>query len=507
MGEHDRQPGSWRGYTAHFRHSRCPSYVFLGLALFLSGCGSVALKHSFENYSDTYAGTQNRQMLLNLARLSYREPIYFFQLTNINASYTFTGTAALGDIHERGLTNLTTPGAAEGPTTNFRQASATLGGTATQNPVFDLVPLGGDKFAAQLLAPIKPEIFYELFEEGWPVDLLMRVLIERIELVEPDTAHPKSPSAGNGEYLEIMVNDPLESESGHYDRFLRACALARMFQQKGILYLDISDSFEPLAANAVFPYPPTDDQLLNAERQNLVWKQVPDDKALIQPQDTPEKVSDTKSQGGGEREHPSAELTAGNWQLGKSTKQTLFKLNQEALVEAQSEIASNPEFAGNDNLMEKFQSVAVNGIGVADTVTAKGSYNVRLIMRSLLGAMVALANEQSNYDRFRVSESDLNPVPKFEDHPALMLNWPVTDSDHVYAFGSPAADAPVASLSYRSKFYSVEDRPDFVTDKSLRTDPSLATWNRDVFRLVVQLSFQVTADPSAFALPSLLQSH
>ena len=41
-------------------------------------------------------------------------------------------------------------------------------------------PLGGDKFASQLLAPIKPEIFYELVEEGWPIDLLMRVLIERI---------------------------------------------------------------------------------------------------------------------------------------------------------------------------------------------------------------------------------------------------------------------------------------------------------------------------------------
>jgi hypothetical protein len=505
MCELDPQPRGWRDGAAHFGGSRCSRYCILGLAFFLSGCGSVALKHSFENYSDTYAGTQNRQMLLNLARLSYREPIYFFQLTNINASYTFTGTAALGDIHERGLTNLTGPGAAEGPTTNFRQASATLGGTATQNPVFDLVPLGGDKFAAQLLAPIKPEIFYELFEEGWPVDLLMRVLIERIELVEPDTSHPKGP--GNGEYLEIMVNDPLESESGHYDRFLRACALARTFQQKGILYLDISDSFEPLAANAVFPYPPTDQQLLSAERERLVWKQVPDDKTLVQPQDTPEKASDTKAQGGAEREHPSAELSAGNWQLGKSTKQTLFKLNQEALAEAQTEIASNPEFAGNDNLMQKFQSVAVNGIGVADTVTAKGSYNVRLIMRSLLGAMLALANEQTNYSSFKNSESDLNPVPKFEDHPALMLNWPAADTNDVYHLLSTRADAPVASLSYRDKLYSVEDRPGFVSDNSERIDPSLATWNRDVFRLVVQLSFQVTADPSSFALPSLLQSH
>jgi hypothetical protein len=128
-------------------------------------------------------------------------------------------------------------------------------------------------------------------------------------------------------------------------------------------------------------------------------------------------------------------------------------------------------------------------------------------MRSLLGAMLALSNEQSSYNHFKVSESDLNPVPRFEDHPALMLNWPTKDPDEVYGFGSPPADAPVASLSYRSKFYSVEDRPDFVTDNSLRMDPSLATWNRDVFRLVVQLSFQVTADPSAFALPSLLQSH
>src|SRR5580658_9048096 len=100
------QPARSAQLPAHFGRPRLPRLLFLGaIVLLVSGCGSVALKRSFDNYSNTYAETQNQQMLENLARLSNREPIYFFQLAQISAGYTFTETAGVGDTHERGLTN------------------------------------------------------------------------------------------------------------------------------------------------------------------------------------------------------------------------------------------------------------------------------------------------------------------------------------------------------------------------------------------------------------------
>jgi hypothetical protein len=581
----------------------------------------VALKRSFDNYSNTYAETQNEQMLENLARLSRREPIYFFQLAQISAGYTFTETAGVGDTHERGLTNTASTPAnfAEGPMTNFRQANATLGATATHNPIFTLVPLGGDKFAAQLLAPIKPEIFYELYEEGWPVDLLMRVLIERIELVNESPGKQASSSKGTGEGLELLVNDPLECDGGHYDRFLRACALAREFQKRGILYLDISDRFEPLAKNSVFPYAPTDQQQLSANKDGLLWKQTPDADDLSGSKNPPliKDVGDSiepTARGGAEPktppEHGSQELALGNWQLGKNVRQTLFKLNQQGLVEASKDLAQpGSVFLGSDDLTGKFRLVLANGIGVTDTETSKGSYHVRLVMRSLLGAMLALANEQNTYpafDAFRNSpatqevvarvraleaeiariedeaglkddaqrgdladkivalheymdeagdatgtsplavaasaeiksrsaeiekiESDagftdadkrqqlaeaivslhrdvektVDQVPKSEDHPVLTLNWPATGSANNTKDVDPKTI--VASVTYKRQLYVVGDHSGLFLGNNGQIDPILDTWNRDVFRLLVQLSLQVTADPSTFALPSLLQS-
>jgi hypothetical protein len=634
----------------------------LGSALVLaSGCGTIALKQSFDNYSDTYAETQNRQMLENLARLSNREPIYFFQLAQISAGYTFTETASIGDTHERGLTNSPLKNAAgptgstgadsfasvvEGPMTNFRNANASIGGTAVHNPIFTLVPLGGDKFAAQLLAPIKPQIFYELFEEGWPIDLLMRVLIQRIELVNVSPTRQASTSKGAGEALEILINNPLECNGGHYDRFLRACALSREFQKRGILYLDISDKFEPLSKNTVFPYPPTDQQQLSAEKEGLVWKQVPEaedidplaDKAIItDPEKSiePPQKEGSDSRGAAPREHGSQELATGNWRLGKSSQQSLFKLNQLGLLEASQELGLADDgkdtgqnasvFAGNDGLAGKFKLVLASGIGVTDAETSKSTYHVRLVMRSLLGSMLALANEQTNYKVFDIYrntqemhdrlerikalkleiqgiegpekpmdaqtsqllavaivthdtavqekaeigtpppdakadvkaaakavddqiasatadieriegaahltdeakkrqladdivvlqgyiDKGVDNVPMSEDHPVLTLTWPATGTLKWPATKPPPTpmdfdpDTKVASVGYNKQHYIVADHKGLFVDNQGLDDPILDTWNRDVFRLLVQLSLQVTADPSTFALPSLLQS-
>jgi len=106
----------------------------------------------------------------------------------------------------------------------------------------------------------------------------------------------------------------------------------------------------------------------------------------------------------------------------------------------------------------------------------------------------------------------VDSVPAFEDHPVLIMNWPATFS--VRASAPPQSDSPPADVNYTLDPKSVVTSASYsnrgsysIGDPLNPVDPSLATWNRDVFRLLVQLSLQVTADPSSFALPSLLQSH
>lgn len=508
------------GGRATVRYAFCG---FIGIAAGLfSGCGTTALRHSFNNYSDVYAETQNRQMLLNLARLHEREPVYFFQLTQITAGYTFTEQlASLQDLNSVGPT----PTAAN----NVHTVSGTLGATATHNPTFTLIPLAGDKFAQQMLAPIKPQVFYELFEEGWPLDLLMRVLIERIELEVP-------PPEGKG--LTILENNPnqwtdggasdkvnvvQDGPKGYYDRFLRACALAREFQEHGLIYLAEEKSYQsegPASLNE-----PDAEKIEHAVLGGLVWRNAGD------------KASDPAEghgapAGGGKAETGPKPERKNGWQLCKVSAKTFFRLASipgkdgqpapaemtKALMDA---LKGKPCYTGCDQPVDLFAAVVMKGFDVTDDTargrstdgtaegrSTKAPLQVRLVMRSLMGAMAALASEQERFRVFsaRFAEEQQKHQAQWQDHsnPKDPANWaPLPDSENhpvlelIYT-GKGALGRPVVQLDYAGRHFAIADP----------ISPTVGppqTWNRDVFRLLIQLSFLATVDPSAFASPSLIQ--
>lgn len=508
---------------------RCGVCGFIGVAAGLfSGCGTT-LRQSFNNYSDVYTETQNRQMLLNLARLHEREPAFFFQLTQITSSYTFNESLGLSDLKSVGLPASTTA--------NLHTASGNLGETATHNPIFTLIPLAGDKFAQQMLAPIKPQVFYELFEEGWPLDLLMRVLIERIELEElpakSDNLNvPPSPADG----LIILENHPYQwtdgnasdkanvvqdGPKGHFDRFLRACALAREFQEHGLIYLAEEKSFQPVASVSLNA--PDAKSIESAVKNGLTWK-------LLE-----EENPGSDKNGVATTENGSKVAMQRGWQLGKASTKTFFRLasdpngdpkhptpakTTQALMDA---LKGKPCYQGCDQPVDTFADVVMKGFDVTDDTSKRLSIEknvngqskmvvvqVRLVMRSLMGAMTALASEQDRFSFFSAGFAEQQrkhqarwqnhsnpeasdnwaPLPDFENHPVLEL-IPTEKS---------ALGLPVVQLDYKGKHYEIAD------PIPLEGSPPL-TWNRDVFRLLVQLSFLATADPSAFASTSLIQLH
>jgi hypothetical protein len=495
-------PGSPRARHLGSRGQRAV-VALLGL-LSLPGCANrIALRQSFNDYGQVYADTQNHQMLLNLARLHDHEPAYFFQLTQISSSYTFTSTLSLGDTKEIGLNN--------SAATNFHTGVGSLGGTATQQPIFTLVPLAGDKFAQQLLQPIKPEVFFDLYEEGWPIDLLMRVLIEKIA-VSPQLLQPKRQAGQGGapDLTQLFENNPWQGvpdpqdpvdmniardpsntgPSGHYDRFLRACALAREFQKNGLLYVSLNEEAKPAAASEQ-----TDGSLasLLKDLSTLVAKE---DMA-----GSPKGPASSDSPAG----------KAAGYSSQASGEDLEFKviLSGPSYDALKKQLLTEPEYWGSDDPLQSFDLLLQNGF----TVTASSSVNspVRLVMRSVLAAMYELANEQEGFKRFAAFFNEiakdrsrtsfpptdsndsayyLAPLPRLELHPALEL-IPADDA---------ATGRPIAALDYGGNHYVIADPP------ASGGDPP-STWNRDVFRLLVQLSFLTTTDPTAVSTPSLIQLH
>ncbi len=403
------------------------------LALLVAGCTVPgAMQSSFNDYSAVYADTQNRQMLLNLARLHEGFPTYFFQLGQINANYTYTETAGLA-----GSRTTTQTGAA--PSVNGLTSSFSVGGTVTHSPSFVLVPLAGDKFATQLLTPIKPLIFEQYFDQGWPADQLMRLLVERIELDIPDKTDPTKVIT-----TEVLENNPWADETIGYDRFLRACGLARECQRKGLLHLVRTDDFMPLAEGASQTAQPTPELLANADKAGEAWMKV-----------------------------------GADWQLGKVVQHDTFVLDKgDATEKFIAGLREKAPYVNNLSSINNYeQALRAGGFNLSDkTTSSNGEVHVRFVLRSLMGVITALATEQQAFEGRKGDQTYFANIPGEEYRPLLQVIWPDA--------GTPAE--AVTAVDFQGKHYVIAD-PAQATGRA-------DTWNRDVFRLMIQLSFQVTTD-------------
>src|ERR1700720_3115879 len=121
-------------------------YIVIVPLIALSGCVGGALRVASTDYSEAYADAVNRQLLLNLARLSHDEPPYFVQVGQMNSQFTFTTTA--------GFTASNTKVPMSSAAQNALTYGGNIGGGVVSSPTFQFVPLNGEAFAQANNSPI-----------------------------------------------------------------------------------------------------------------------------------------------------------------------------------------------------------------------------------------------------------------------------------------------------------------------------------------------------------------
>lgn len=191
----------------------------------LCGCAGDALKRDYADYSEVYSQAVNRQLLLNLARLSHDEPAYFIQLGNISSQYKFDASSGFTPSHA----SVIHPGG----NTQLIQRTLTFGGSlgasVDENPVFQFLPLNGNTFAQTIASPIADKVFDTFYEQGYHADLLIRITVASVQ-------RPSKTDAHKSEYL---VNNPMDST---YPQFLEFCDSMRKAQLEHALISDTTDT-------------------------------------------------------------------------------------------------------------------------------------------------------------------------------------------------------------------------------------------------------------------------
>jgi hypothetical protein len=159
----------------HIRKANCKFFFLLVLALFLiSGCaarGARRVPADRFDYNSAIAQSTREQMLLNIVRSRYLEVPVFLTVSSVLTQYEYNADIGVGTILEFGS-----------GTTDRAIGETNIG--FAERPTITYLPVEGQEFSAHLLSDIPSEIIFAAAQAGWPVDIFMRIAIQRLGKAE-----------------------------------------------------------------------------------------------------------------------------------------------------------------------------------------------------------------------------------------------------------------------------------------------------------------------------------
>lgn len=174
-------------------------------------------------YSSEIATAQQRQLLLNIVKLRYNDPVSFVEVQTLTTE-DFSGRS--GGI-------ATALGLDDGP---FNEVLAgDFGMQRSQSPTAVYNVLRGGAYAQQLLQPVSPESIFLLSQSGWSVERLMLCCVARIGDVD-------NARSAAGPTPEILPDNSV---------FRGIARLMRRLQLSGDLLVQVMNDDEDKAARVV----------------------------------------------------------------------------------------------------------------------------------------------------------------------------------------------------------------------------------------------------------------
>jgi len=504
------------GFARRFLQKHGAAFLFSPVVtlslLATSGCAVHRVRTDYVGFEKAFADTSNRELLLNLARLQNHDPTYFFKMGQITSQYKMAANLS-------GSGNYVIQG------TNGANATGggTTGLTYENDPLFQFIPVNDETNAQLLLKQIPPQTFYILYEQGWRIDQLLRLMVDRVEVTQVAngactvTTYPNMPPPLN---IVGGLATPIDQRQlSLYATFLRIAAVAYGLQKHGDLLLRGINTFVPLDSSAA-------PVLGDSQKPSGSGAGLPVSLDGVSASDV-EKAAEKNFT-------YRAAATKGSFVIGQTTVNPTFYLipPKSASGKYVPDLETIADQLGKDDrlgmkdtqVLKGFLAALQDGLSIqGDTTTpdqaanpcpaaAEGQTSTHLVLRSLIGVMAAAAQEQTLFDELNDSNTPIESldathtthpfdeeIPAIERLPVLRIDWkPETAVKAKQPVPRPEPTQPLIELSYRDKSYLIADPKDHPV-------PEDQYWNRDVFRLIGALTAQVTVDVSKYPIPNILQ--
>ncbi len=169
-----------------------------------AGCrtlGPQTIRGDRFNYNENGAESSKEQILLNIVRLRYGEPIYFLEIGSMLSQFSIQATGSISgwenDLHGTYGPALRAAYGLRGDATE----QTTLGGNLqySDTPTITYRPVQGEEFSKRVMSPIPPTVVIYLSQSGWSIDRLLACCVQQVndipnrqlhdtdEAIAPDT--------------------------------------------------------------------------------------------------------------------------------------------------------------------------------------------------------------------------------------------------------------------------------------------------------------------------------
>lgn len=160
--------------------------ALVGTSLLLAGCVSIGprgLELSRTEFNSAIQRTDGEQLLLNIVRQRYNDPVMFLEVASVSSSISRSASLNLSGFF---------PGGGSPDSYN-----GGVGGSYSDSPLVFYSPNTGERFVRQILTPIDLRTISLLLQSGWS--------IERVLLVAGDSfAGLKNTTAGTSDYRALV---------------------------------------------------------------------------------------------------------------------------------------------------------------------------------------------------------------------------------------------------------------------------------------------------------------
>ncbi|ALQ50283.1 hypothetical protein [Nitrosomonas ureae] len=168
----------------------------LFVLLTLTGCISpIALNRAVIAYDEAVTDSISQQLLVNIVRAHYRQPVHFTGVSNIAATFTFVANAGA----------IPSPGGLAGAT-----LMPIFGGSLAESPTISIVPIEGEEFTQRLLTPFPQSKLTLLLRQHYDVDMLLRMMAQEVRMAhsERHSVHRNIPSdkAGYEMFRRVVLH-------------------------------------------------------------------------------------------------------------------------------------------------------------------------------------------------------------------------------------------------------------------------------------------------------------